>query len=124
MPEPSLDVLRFIAKEYGKQFVLGSMAFNQSMTREKAMSGYELSPEQDQPLLSLEKVNYKDVDYQTRASLYAVWLAQRSQKWFQAQTLETQATISELLASEELTILLHVPVLFDIQRVHNRLVVA
>ena len=124
VPEPSLDVLRFIAKEYGKQFVLGSMAFNQSMTRENAMSGYELSPEQDQPLLSLEKVNYKDVEYQTRASLYAVWLAQRSQKWFQAQTAETQATISELLASEELTNLLHVPVLFDIKRVDNRLVVA
>ncbi len=123
VPETSLEILRFIADEYGGQFVFGSLAFNQAMARLGADSGYELAPGQDQPVLPTEKVRYDDVDCEHQANLHAVWLSQRAQKWFQTQTAETQSHIANLLGPGELKDLLCVPLKFEIQRINNRLVI-
>ncbi|MBT7371347.1 MAG: glutathione S-transferase family protein, partial [Gammaproteobacteria bacterium] len=40
VPETSLNILRFIAEEYGQQFMLGALAFNQVMERLKPEAGY------------------------------------------------------------------------------------
>ena len=124
VPETSLEILRFIANEYGREFVLGSLAFNQAMSKLGAASGYELAPDQDQPLLQSERVNYNDVEDEHRANVHGVWISQRAQKWFQVQTTEVQAVILDLLGTDVLKDLLNVPVQFEILRVNNRLVIA
>ena len=124
VPDTSLEILRFIANEYGREFVLGSLAFNQVMSRLGETSGWELAPDQDQPLLPPERVSYKDVEDEHRTNVHAVWISQRAQKWFQMQTREVQIAISDLLGTDELKDLLHVPVQLEIKRIDNRLVIA
>jgi hypothetical protein len=123
VPDSALDILKFVADQYGEPFVLGALAFNQAMERLDAAAGYELAPDQDQPILASEQVAYNDAMYDHRANLYAVWLAQRSQGYFQSRSAEVQAHIEGMLGSGTLSALLKVPLRYRIERVDNRLVI-
>ena len=124
VPPTALQILRFIAGEYGEQFLLGSMAFNQAMTRRRVGAGYELSPEHDQPMLASELLEYAGGQRQHRADLYAVWISQRAQRYFHTQSDVTKLDIVAMLDCEISSGLLNVPVDYTIERVKNRLVIA
>jgi glutathione S-transferase len=123
VPESALDILQFIAAEFGEQFVLGALAFNQAMERLDASAGHELAPDQDQPTLDSERVNYNGAVVDHRANLYAVWVTQRSQGHFQSQPEEVRTLITSMLGPGTLSALLNVPLRYRIERVNNRLVV-
>lgn len=123
VPQTSIEILRYVAQRYGRQFVLGAKAFNQAMQRIEAESGYELSPEQDQPVLPKEFLTYQGQKHEHAANLYQVWLGQRAQKFFQRQTPQTQASILAGLGEGHHRDLLEEPVAFEIQRINNRLVI-
>jgi len=82
VPDTALAILRFIADEYGKKFVVGAIGFNQAMEKLAPQSGYALAPEHDQPMLPVELVSYEGVETEHRTDLYAVWLTQRAQSFF------------------------------------------
>ena len=124
MPESALNILEFIAGEYGEQFVLGALAFNQAMERLDVSAGYELAPDQDQPVLAKERVAYNDAMHDHGANVYAVWLTQRSQAYFQSQSAEVRSLIESMLGPGALIALLNVPLRYRIERVNNRLVTA
>ncbi len=124
VPETAVAILRFLAKHFGEQFVLGSIAFNQAMARIDAGSGHELAPEQDEPRLADERVDYAGLMVDHAASLYGVWLSQRSQKHFQAFDDGTRQQILAVLDSQILSDLLNVPVNYSLARINNRLVIA
>ena len=123
VPDTALQILRYIAEEFGEQFVLGAKAFNQAMQRISAGSGYELAPDQDQPKLTAEELlhNGKAVTHST--NLYAEWLGQRARCYFQAQSDDQQLAIETLFDSVQLSALLHEPVRYKLTRVNNRLVI-
>jgi glutathione S-transferase len=123
VPETSLGILGFIAEHYGEQFVLGAMAFNQAMDRLNVSAGYELAPDKDQPSLPAERVSYNGSDRDHAANLYTVWLAQRSQRYFQSQPGEIQDQIKEMFGPGTVSALLNVPVKYRIERVNNRLII-
>ncbi|MGI9326145.1 MAG: glutathione S-transferase family protein [Pseudomonadales bacterium] len=123
VPQTALDILNFIANEYGEQFVLGALAFNQAMERIGAATGYELAPDQDQPILPPEHVVYEGSEHEHSANLHAVWLTQRVQRYFQSQTTESQSGIETLLGPGLLSTLVNVPLQFSIERVNNRLAI-
>ena len=77
VPETALAMLRFIADHYGQPFLLASLAFNQTMTRQQPKSGDVLNEESDQPTLSPETVEHAGENHEVAASLHGVWLAQR-----------------------------------------------
>ena len=104
--------------------MLGSIAFNQAMARIDAGSGHELAPEQDEPRLADERVDYAGLMVDHAASLYGVWLSQRSQKHFQAFDDGTRQQILAVLDSQILSDLLNVPVNYSLARINNRLVIA
>ena len=87
-------------------------------------SGHELAPEHDQPTLPKERLTYQGESYDHAANLYQVWLGQRGQKFFQRQPPETRASILAVLGEGYHADLLQDPVMFEIQRVNNRLVIA
>ena len=123
VPQTSLDILNFIAGEYGEPFVLGAMAFNQAMNRLGASAGYEISPEQDQPSLPAERVLYNGVEREHVANLYAVWLSQRVQRYFQAQPEPVKAQIRAYFGNGSAGALISVPPQFPLERVNNRLII-
>ncbi|MEQ8860852.1 MAG: glutathione S-transferase family protein [Pseudomonadales bacterium] len=124
VPETALGILAFIAREYGEPFVLGALAFNQAMARVDAKAGYELSPDQDQPILAEERVTVDGVEQATRANLHAVWLSQRARGWFQSRPAEARSGIEAMLGPGVASNLLNVPLTHTIERVNNRLVIA
>ena len=123
VPDSALQILRYIATEYGEQFVLGAKAFNQAMQRIGAGPGYELAPNQDQPKLPAEKLEYNGLSLSHSTNLYAEWLGQRARRYFQAQTEDQQRTIETLFDSAQLNALLREPVHYKLTRVNNRLVI-
>jgi hypothetical protein len=123
VPESALAVLRFIADEYGEPFVLGSLAFNQAMARLDPAPGYQLDSEHDQPQLPLDKVLYCGVKHEHAANLHGVWLAQRSQSFFQDQSAAVRGQISDMLANDTLRDLISVPVTHLLSRENNRLLI-
>jgi len=124
VPPTALKLLRFIADELGKPFMLGALAFNQSMSRLAPQSGHVLDGENDQPLLGTERVMYAGEEVEHTASVHGVWIAQRAQTYFQSQPPDTQAEIASMLGEGLLVDLLNVPVTTRLERVGNRLVVA
>lgn len=123
VPQTSLHILNFIAGEYGEAFVLGALAFNQVMNRLGVSAGYELSPEQDQPSLPPERIAYNGVEREHKANLYAVWLSQRAQRYYQAQPEPVKLQIEACLGTGPLDALINVPLLFPLERVNNRLII-
>ena len=124
VPQTAMRILQFIANEYGQSFLLGSLAFNQFVARQQPPSGSQLDPEHDQPVLSQETVNYQGEDHEHSANLYGVWLAQRSQRFYQSLSQSHQASVDELLGPGLLADLVSAPVTVKLVRVNNRLVTA
>jgi glutathione S-transferase len=123
VPETALNILKFIADEYGQQFVLGAMAFNQTMARLNASAGYELAPDQDQPTMADTPVTYQGVVHDHAANLYAVWLSQRAQGFYQSQTAPSRRRIDDMLGPGVLSDLIQVPLNYRIVRINNRLTI-
>ena len=123
IPDTALAILCWIADAFGEPFVLGAKAFNQAMSRQGVTSGHELAPEEDQPTLAAEQVSWQGVQHQHKTNLYSVWLGQRAQRCFQAQTDEVQQGILNRLDNDVLNDLLREPVRFPLARVNNRLVI-
>lgn len=124
VPDTALTLLRFIADEYGKKFVVGAIGFNQAMKKLNPQTGYALAPEKDQPSLPAELVSYEGMASEHRSDLYAVWLTQRSQHYFQFLDSADQVEVLQMLGSGTVTDLLGVPLTTKISRVDNRFVVA
>ena len=123
VPGTALEILRFIAGRYGETFVLGSMAFQQAMARQRVEAGHALAPDQDQPTLERERVRYRGVDHDHAADVYTVWVAQRAQRHFQDRSADDRARIREMLGDGSARDLLEVPVTCALERRNNRLVV-
>jgi len=127
VPETALRVLNYIADNFGEKFVLGALAFNQAVERLNPQKGYIFNEEQDQPALPKETIDYKGVEQTVRANLYAIWLSQRAQCYYQSLDVETQKQVSQIIgegAERITTELIAVPVRAKIERLNNRLVVA
>ncbi|XOV84888.1 MAG: glutathione S-transferase family protein [bacterium] len=123
VPQTSLDILNFIAQEYGEPFVLGALAFNQAMNRQGASAGYEMSPEQDQPSLPAERILYNGVEREHVANLHGVWLSQRVQRYFQTQPESVKAHIRAYFGKGLAGDLITVQPRFPLERVNNRLII-
>jgi glutathione S-transferase len=124
VPETSLNILHYIADNFGEKFVLGALAFNQLVERTKPGKGFVFNEEQDQPVLGSEIIYYKGVEHKTSANLHAVWLSQRAQCYYQALGADAKASVMQTIGDGIAAELLSVPVLTTIERVNNRLVVA
>ena len=122
VPLTSLNLLRFLAAEYGQQFVLGAMAFDQAMIEEPPATGAVLDAEHDQPTLAARSVHYRGASYQHKTSLYGVWLGQRAQRAYQFLSPQQQSAVDALLDAPLLGDLLQAPVSVWLQRVDNRFV--
>lgn len=123
VPTTALAILQFIATQYGEPLLLGALAFNQAMERLQPESGSELSPDEDQPSLPSEKLTLYGEEREHKASLYAVWLTQRSQRFFQQQPADVQEQIGQLLGPGIALELVQVPLRYPLARVNNRLVI-
>jgi len=124
VPETALNMLRYIADEFGERFLLGALAFNQAMARISPEPGYELDSEKDQPALPVETIDYKGAKRKVHANLYAVWLSQRAQRCFESLSDQDQTQVQLMLPAGPAVDLVTLPVTTIIQRVNNRLVVA
>jgi len=124
VPQSALDILDFIVTEYGEQFVWGALAFNQVMARQDASTGFELAPDQDQPLLAPEQVAYQGQSREHAANVHAVWLSQRAQRSFQALSEPQRSEVEGMLGPGLCCDLLKVPMRYPIARVNNRLIIA
>ena len=123
VPDTALAVLHFIAEEYGKKFVLGVIGFNQAMEKLAPQAGYALAPEHDQPLLPAELVSYGGVESEHRTDVYAVWLTQRSQSYFQSLCAADQTQVLQILGKGTLADLLSLPLTTRVIRLDNRFLV-
>jgi glutathione S-transferase len=124
VPESALDVLHFIANEFGERFVLSALAFNQSLERLAPEPGYMFNAENDQPVLPEQVVHYNGHEHTIQANLHAIWLLQRSQCYFQSLGSDAQSQVRKVLGEGIATELISVPVIKKIKRHSNRLVVA
>lgn len=124
VPKTALAIAKFISENYGEQFVLGALAFNDEMEALGATSGYALSPDQDQPNLAKRTVNYRGEDQQHSANLYHEWVSQRARIFYQQQPEEVKTGIESLFGEGPMTDLLTVPVRYKIIREQNRLILA
>ena len=132
VPQSALDILNFIVgmkstRAYmpvapGEQYLLSALAFDQSMERQGAMSGFQLAPDQDQPGLPDELVQYEGVEVQHSANVYAVWLLQRSQKYLQTLTDTEQGYALGMLDPGPLVELTAMLPRYSLARVNNRFV--
>jgi glutathione S-transferase len=123
VPQTALDILNWITSEYGETFVLSGLAFNQAMTRLGTPAGYELSPEHDQPSLPTERIVFNGSERDHAANLYAVWLSQRAQRYYQAQSDLAKADIQKCFGSSLSGALLDVPLQYPMERISNRLTI-
>ena len=124
VPATALDILGWIAGEYGQQFILGAIAFNQSMGELNLASGSALDAENDQPLLAPQKVVYRGEEKTVQANLHGVWVSQRAQMYWRDLSTEDRAEVMELFGDGVLRDLLEIPVARQIVRKDNRLSVA
>ena len=124
VPVTALDILGWIAGEYGQQFILGAIAFNQSMGELNLASGSALDAENDQPLLAPQKVVYRGEEKTVQANLHGVWVSQRAQMYWRDLSTEDRAAVMELFGDGVLRDLLEIPVARQIVRKDNRLSVA
>ena len=127
VPETALRILNYIADNFGEKFVLGALAFNQAVERLDPGKGYMFNEEQDQPTLPQETIVYKGAEHTARANLYAIWVSQRAQCYYQCLDVETQNHVRQVIdeGSEGVAIaLMTVPVKARIERLNNRLVIA
>ena len=124
VPATALDILGWIAEEYGQQFILGAIAFNQSMGELNLASGSALDAENDQPLLAPQKVVYRGEEKTVQANLHGVWVSQRAQMYWRDLSTQDRAAVMELFGDGVLRDLLEIPVARQIVRKDNRLSVA
>jgi glutathione S-transferase len=124
VPSTALAILAFIARHYGEPFVLGSLAFNQAMSRDKPDTGTVLNAEMDQPALAVEKVLYNGAEVEHAANLHGIWLAQRSQNCYQNLDLADQKSVDEMLGTGLPLDLVTIPVQARLERINNRLTIA
>lgn len=124
VPVTSLAILRWMTNNFGEGFVLDVLAFNQAMVRDSPAAGTVLDADNDQPRLPPEIVNHRGSEHQHAASLYAVWLAQRSRAFFHSLGETDRARIHERLGDDRLRDLLTAPLEVRLERVNNRFVVA
>ena len=124
VPATALDILGWIAGEYGQQFILGAIAFNQSMGELNLASGSALDAENDQPLLAPQKVVYRGEEKTVQANLHGVWVSQRAQMYWRDLSTEDRVAVMELFGDGVLRDLLEIPVARQIVRKDNRLSVA
>lgn len=122
VPATALNLLRFLATQFGQQFVLGSLVFDQVMNAQPPEPGAVLDSEHDQPLWSAKTVRYNGDDYQHKTNLYGVWLGQRAQRAYQSLTDGQQNDVAAILDTPLLVDLLQAPVSVWLQRVDNRFV--
>ena len=122
VPATALDLLRFIASQFGQKFVLGSLLFDQVMSAQSPAQGAVLDSEHDQPMWAAKTVRYNGDDYEHKTDLYAVWLGQRAQRAFQSFTPEQQSDVLDILDMPLLVDLLQAPVSVWLQRIDNRFV--
>lgn len=122
VPATALNLLKFLAAQFGQQFVLGALAYDQAMTSQSPIAGAVLDSEHDQPTLPAQLVHYRGDDHQHKASLYGVWVAQRAQRAYQSLTLQQQIDVSGVLATPLLVDLVQASVSVWLRRVDNRFV--
>ena len=124
VPATALDILGWIAGEYGQQFILSAIAFNQAMDELNLASGSTLDAENDQPLLAPQKVVYRGEEKTVQANLHGVWVSQRAQMYWRDLSTEDRVAVMELFGDGVLRDLLEIPVARQIVRKDNRLSVA
>ena len=124
VPETALAILHWITVQYGEQFVLGALAFNQHVVRLNPGPDYELDRDYDQPVLPEESVDYDGRSVNHSANLHAVWLSQRSRQYFQDLLSNEKQEIEKMFGPGVLLDLLEVSVVREIIRKDNRLIVA
>ncbi len=121
VPETALAVLRFIAENTGRPFVLGALAFNVAVERIGPEQGYQFNEDLDQPVLEVESVRYRDETQEGQANLYAIWILQRAQKHFQSLTIEARNDVLRMLGDGIARDLIQVPLTTVLERINNRL---
>ena len=124
VPVTALNILRWISDEYGQQFILGALAFNQAMERFKSESGFPLDKDQDQPVLPKETVLYQGAKQSVQANLHSVWVSQRARAYWQGLQAGDSLEVVEMVGEGSLLGLLEIPVVRQIIRKDNRLSVA
>jgi len=124
VPVTTLNILRWISEEYGQQFILGALAFNQAMERLKPESGFLLDKDRDQPVLPNETVSYQGAKQIVQANLHSVWVSQRARGYWQGLSAGDGLEVAEMVGEGSLLDLLEIPVVRQIIRKDNRLFVA
>ena len=123
IPETALAFVRHLLSGYGEPFVLSSLAFQQAMAIENPVAGHVLDAQTDQPKLRPTVVSFNGSTHEHRADAHAVWIAQRSQRYFHSLDCATQQQVIDTLASDNARALLSVPTKWVIERRDNRLTV-
>ena len=118
--QTALDILEWIADRYGEQFVLGALAFNQSVATRNAQSGELIDEVHDQPTLPPQTVEYQGDSHTHKTSLYGVWLTQRTQQYFSSLHKDQQNTVIDMFSSQCLKDLVTIPLTTPLARVNNR----
>ncbi len=124
VPGTALRILLWIAENYGQQFILDALAFNQAMERLKPEPGYPLDKDFDQPVLGKETVLYQGEHKVVQANLHAVWISQRARRYWQGLSASESLKVVEMFGQGALVDLLEIPVVRQIVRKDNRLFVA
>jgi glutathione S-transferase len=124
VPETALAFLRYIAETWGGRFVRDVMAFEQSMSRLQPPEGHVVDSSRDQPELAEEKLMWRGKERVHAANVHNVWISQRARACFQALAVTEQTAIEAVVGEGMCTMLLRLPVVHPLRRVHNRLVIA
>ncbi|MBL6815472.1 MAG: glutathione S-transferase family protein [Pseudomonadales bacterium] len=124
IPATALAFARHLLNRYGGPFVLSSLAFQQAMESEDPAAGHVLDAQTDQPRLRPTVVVFNGSTHEHRADVHAVWIAQRSQRYFQSLDSAAQQQVIDTLASDNGHALLTVPSKWVIERRANRLTVS
>jgi glutathione S-transferase len=124
VPETALAFLRYIAETWGGRFVRDVMAFEQAMSRLQPPVGHVVDSSRDQPELAEEKLMWRGKERVHAANVHNVWISQRARACFQALAVTEQTAIEAVVGEGMCTMLLRLPVVHPLRRVHNRLVIA
>ncbi len=124
VPGTSVELLNYIAQEFGRSFVLDNLAFNQLVEQQDFSPGVAIDPDNDQPVLPSVPVTWQGESLQHASNLYAVWLLQRTQSFMQTLSPEAVNQVLDMVGPGLAADLIASPMLLKLQRVKNRLVVA
>ena len=124
VPETALALLGFIFREYGQRFLLGALAFNQMLEKDSPEAGKVLDTERDQPHLAAQTIFYGGAQHEHATDVYALWLTQRAQRFYQSLDIPSQQAVLTMLSSSNLKKLVELPLLREIKRINNRFVIA